>query len=54
MAVIGTCISAHPVGKNARRLAKMSPNVKLSRVNIKTRMTTVPINRDNLRRRNIS
>lgn len=49
-----TCINAQPVGIKARRLTKMSPIVRLSRVNIKTSMTIIPINRKNLRRRNIS
>lgn len=49
-----TCIIAHAVGKKAKRLAKMSPTVRLSRVNIKHRATMAPINRNNFRRRNIN
>lgn len=49
-----TWISAHAVGKKAKRLTKISPIVRLSRVNIKPMATMAPININNLRRRNIN
>lgn len=49
-----TCRRAHPVGKKASRLAKMSPTVRLRKVNIRTRVTTDPINRNNFKSLNTS
>lgn len=49
-----TCRRAQPVGKKASRLAKMSPTVRLRKVNIRTRVTMDPINRNNFKSLNTS
>jgi hypothetical protein len=45
---------AHPVGAKARKLANMSPTVRWRRVKSMARVPTDPMNKNNLRRRNIS
>lgn len=49
-----TCSRAHPVGRKASKLWKMSPTVRWRVVNRITRITRNPINRNILRSLNIN
>nr|GMC62999.1 hypothetical protein Iba_chr02cCG9170 [Ipomoea batatas] len=45
---------AHPVGRKASKLAKISPTVRLKNANKMTRVTMNPMKRNNFRSLNIS